>query len=127
MHIFSLPSPHPVLFRYQHMFKGIKVGSLSCSICRWIWFPRTLERDCTPSTVMLLVVFGILEREMTKGKSKDLFSKIDIVGGMRFLEFISGASLKIVFGSEFVSSAGKCQARTRGLWLNGTVGRKEGP
>ncbi|CAM9308909.1 unnamed protein product, partial [Hapterophycus canaliculatus] len=24
MHIFGLPSPQPVLFRYQHMFKGIK-------------------------------------------------------------------------------------------------------
>lgn len=25
-HVSGLQSPHPVLFRYQHMFKGIKVG-----------------------------------------------------------------------------------------------------
>lgn len=25
-HVSGVPSPHPVLFRYQHMFKGIKVG-----------------------------------------------------------------------------------------------------
>lgn len=27
-HVAGVQSPHPVLFRYQHMFKGIKVGIL---------------------------------------------------------------------------------------------------
>ena len=73
-HISGLQSPHPVLFRYQHMFKGIKVRVICCS---FDWF-CALSAHASPlltwfrSAVDFFFFFST--KEMTRGQFVEPFA-----------------------------------------------------